>query len=74
MKKFKIHYIKHGTCANYSFDEIVYARSAKMALKKFLNHREYPKDKTRSQWMWYDRVENGITYDVSNPIELNDFV
>lgn len=70
LKRFRIDYVKHGTVCDYRFSEIIEARSAKMALKKFLNHREYPKDKTRSQWMWYDRVVNGITYDINNPIEI----
>ena len=70
MKKFKIHYIKHGSCANYSFEETVFARSAKIALRKVYNYREFPKDKTRKQWMDYDGWANGITYSVDDPIEV----
>lgn len=62
MKTFKITYTKYGNCATYNYEEIVRARSAKMALKKFMNYRELGDRRTREQWWNYDYEVNGVSY------------
>ena len=62
LHKFRIDYTKYGNCATYQKSEEVQATSEKMAWKKFYNHRSYPKDRTRKQWMEYDLTANGISY------------
>lgn len=60
MKKFRIHYQRHGSVATYDHHEDVSAVSEKMALKKFWNYKQFGDTRTRKQWMEYERQVNGI--------------